>query len=253
MRFERGGWSEPPAEITLGPTDVHVWRAGLVQPDNARHELVHILSADERKRMSGFRHERDRQRFAVAHGILRALLSAYVQIPPADLQLLSGAHGKPYLGDLHGGENARFSMAHSGDSALFAFARDREVGVDLEEIDGRSIDPFLAERFFAHGEQRSILARPRIERPLAMVRLWTLKEAYLKAVGVGLSQPLDSFEVCLDGDAPRVAARPEWSLTELAMGPQYVAALCAEGPELQVSCWDWSTSLRVPPRHWEAA
>jgi 4'-phosphopantetheinyl transferase len=246
-------WFAPPSDVALAAPDVHVWRADLAQPDDTRRKLTHLLDSGERKRMSGFRQERDRRRFAVTHGVLRTLLEAYLQIPAADIRFSLGPHDKPYVVEMRSVGQIRFSLAHSGDTALFAFAKDREVGVDLEEIDTRLLEPFLAERFFAPGEQRWILGRPRIERPLATLQLWTLKEAFLKATGAGLSQTLDSFEVRVDGDTPRIPAQPGWSLTELILGPQYVAALCSEGPPPGISCFDWTASFSASSRHWEAA
>jgi 4'-phosphopantetheinyl transferase len=245
MEPDHTPWHAAPSTVGLAPHQVHVWRAPLAVTERAQHDLWELLDADERERANRFRNERDRRRFVVAHGILRALLAGYAAVPPAELRILSGAHGKPHVGHAHRGAALGFNIAHSGDLALLAFATGRELGVDLEEIDAGTTDPSLAERFFAPGERRSISARPPEERPRTFARLWTLKEAYMKATGLGMSQALNSFEVQLDSGAPALVEAPGadpargWSLRELNVGGQYAGALCVEGAAWDLCCWNW--------------
>ena len=235
-----------PPSIALGPNQVHVWQASLTLPDRASRDLRALLSPEERARAERYRGERDRQRYAVAHGVLRLLLSRYLTVPPAELRFVAGPHGKPDLAAPSGDRPLRFNLAHSGELALFAFAVGREVGVDLEVINPRTVDPVIAERFFAPAESRRIVAQPPAERSHLFARFWTLKEAYLKAVGIGLTQPLHGFEIGLDGDVPCLVAALEsdhtaapWSMRELSVGPEYAAALCVEGTGWELSRREW--------------
>src|SRR4029077_2455201 len=145
---------------------------------------------------------RDRQRFAVAHGVLRLLLSRYLTLPPAELRFVAGPHGKPDLAEPLRDRALRFNLAHSGEVALFAFAEGREVGVDLELINTRTADPAIAERLSTPAEWSRIVAQPPAERSHMFARFWTLKEAYLKAVGIGLTHPLHGFAHGLEGRGP---------------------------------------------------
>lgn len=238
---------------TNGRNQVQVWRASLALRDDTRRELWTLLSAEERAQSDRYKSVRDQKRFAAAHGVLRLLLARYLAVPAAEVRFVTGAHGKPYVIGLNGaGGSLRFNLAHSGEMALFVFAENREVGVDLEEIDARTARPALAERFFAPGERSSILARTPDERPHYFARLWTLKEAYLKALGLGLTQPLDSFEIGLENDIPSlVAGVPggrtpvDWSLRELDVGPQYAAALCVEGTDWELCSREWVPARSV--------
>ena len=235
-------------------TQVQVWRASLALRNDTRRELWSLLSAEERAQADRYKSERDQRRFAAAHGVLRLLLGRYLEVAPAELRFVTGAHGKPGVvtPKRNGDPALRFNLAHSGEMGLFVFAKDREVGVDLEEIDARTARPALAERFFAPGERSSILARTPDERPQYFARLWTLKEAYLKALGLGLTQPLDSFEIGLENDVPRLVAglngqhgAVDWTLRELNMGPQYAAALCVEGTDWELCSREWKPSRSV--------
>lgn len=232
--------------ITLGRNQVHVWQASLTLPDRAWRDLWALLDKNERAQADRYHSERDRQRYSIAHGILRRLLSRYVAVPPTDIRFLVGAHGKPDLAQSSGDRALRFNIAHSGELALFAFAEDREVGVDVEVINSRAADPAIAERFFAPAEWRRIVAQPPADRPLMFARFWTLKEAYLKALGIGLTQPLNGFEISLDGDVPSLVSamgaedtKSSWTLSELSVGPQYAAALCVEGTGWELVRRDW--------------
>jgi 4'-phosphopantetheinyl transferase len=128
---------------------------------------------------------------------------------------------------------------------LAAFVLGREVGVDLEELKPVADFAGIAERFFSPAENRALLALPAESRDAAFFTCWTRKEAYIKAVGEGLSIPLDSFDVTLaPGDPPRLlATRAEpggemrWSLHELHPGPGFVGALAVEAPAPEVRCF----------------
>jgi len=140
-------------------------------------------------------------------------------------------------------------MAHAGDLALFVFTKRREVGVDVERIDAQRMSVSVAQRFLAPGEARYIAASPADDQTRVFARTWTLKEAYLKAKGRGLSEPLNGFEITFtDGDPCLVtqpalgASQPAWHLCELDVGTGYAAAVCAEGKVGNVTCWQWGWS-----------
>jgi 4'-phosphopantetheinyl transferase len=260
-------WGPPPADLALSSDDVHVWRASLDQPAWRLERLAQMLSADERAKAERFYFERDRKRFIVSQGLLRTILSRYLTIEPNQLQFCYGRRGKPALAQMFGGGTLRFNMSHSHGLALYAIARDRKIGVDLERIRPILDAEQIAERFFSAQENAIFCVLPPSQKLKAFFNCWTRKEAYLKATGDGLARPLDQFNVSLapgesarllhvEGD-PQEAAR--WSLQALTPAPGYVAALAVEGHGWRLACWQWpeymdavADALGCPPQAGES-
>jgi 4'-phosphopantetheinyl transferase len=226
-----GGWKVPALPLAA----IHVWQVSLVVPESSFLEFSNLLSQDERERASRFHFERDARKFTVARGSTRSILSAYVKQARPDLQFTYSQHGKPSIGGASG--EIRFSVSHSGDFALVAVTCGREVGVDIEKIREDVETDKLAERFFSEAERLAIRALPAERRVPAFFRCWSCKEAFLKAQGVGLSRPLDSFDVEVDADRPArlLATRPSadearrWLLYDIEAPAGYAAAAAAEG------------------------
>ena len=244
----RTSWHPPPPTLPLGRDEVHVWRASLDPPASKAQTLQSTLATDELERAERYHFQRDRRRFIVARGVLRAILGRYTGMEPLQLRFCYGFRGKPMLAREHGTSSLRFNVSHSCDLALYAVTRDRKVGIDLERIQPDLTGEELAERFFSPREVAILRALPRDEQPQAFLSCWTRKEAYIKARGDGLALPLDRFDVSfgpgepaallgVKGD-PQEAAR--WSLQELEPGPGYVAALAVEGHDWQLRCWQWT-------------
>ena len=241
-------WLPPKSNLRLSSNEVHVWRAALDQPFTHVQELSQILSDDERRRAKRFHFERDRKRFIVSHGILRSIIGRYLSIEPSQLQFCYGLQGKPYLTEIFTDSNLRFNLAHSGELALYAFTRGREIGIDLERVRTDLACEQIAVQFFSRREITMLMAVPESLRQKAFFDGWTRKEAFIKAIGEGLSLPLDSFDVSLSpGESPallqvRVDSREalHWSLRDLNLGHDYIASLAVEGHDWQLTLWDWS-------------
>jgi 4'-phosphopantetheinyl transferase len=238
-------WRPPPAGVELPADEVHVWRASLSQPPERLERWRGALAPDERERAARFHFERDRRRFVAARGQLREVLSRYAGLAAGDLRFLYASHGKPYLADESGGAWLRFNVSHAGELALYAVARGRELGVDIEEVRADVEHEEIAGQFFSAPEAAALRALAAGLRREAFFLCWTRKEAYIKGIGEGLSLPLDSFDVSLTpgepaallavrGDA-REAAR--WTLKDLDVGPGYHAALVAEGRDWDLQRW----------------
>lgn len=202
-----------------------------------------------------FHFEQDRKRFIVGRGVLRTILALYLGTEPSRLQFCYGPHGKPYLADRLGDATLRFNLAHSHELALYAFTRGREIGVDLEYIRYMPGVEQIAARFFSTRENAVLHALPTSQKQEAFFNCWTLKEAYIKAIGNGLAQPLDKFDVSLAPGEPArllsVEGAPEeasrWSLKALTPAPGYVAALAVEGHDWRLTYWQFpeSTSASI--------
>ncbi len=189
---------------------IDVWRGELDQEPQVLQRLETFLSADERRRASLFRFDRDRARYVVGRGLLRALLGRYLAVDPARLRFLYSIHQKPSLG----GRGPAFNLAHSEATALFAFSPSFDVGIDVELFRSEFEGDRIAKRFFSPAEVDALQALPEEERGVAFLTCWTRKEAFLKARGDGLTLALDSFDVSLAPNAPAALLRTGWSSTE---------------------------------------
>jgi 4'-phosphopantetheinyl transferase len=228
---------DPPTEL------VHVWRADLAIAARSLDELQTTLSGEELARAARFYFPRDRRRFIASHAIVRDLLGGYLDAAPGALEFSSNEYGKPALtGNLRGALS--FNLSHSGEQVLLALSRGREVGIDIEQFIPARTDSAIAENYFSPAEVARLHALPAELRPRAFFNCWTRKEAYIKARGMGLAIPLDSFDVSLAPDEPAallrtpVSAGPEtWQLRHVELGPEYIGALVASGV-------GWSFELR---------
>ena len=243
-------WFPPPERLTLDSSAVHVWRTSLDESASQVDHFERTLAVDERSRAGRFYFRRDRERFIVARGILRAILGGYLNRAPESLSFSYSSYGKPSLVSESGAEAIRFNISHSHGTALYVVTRGREIGVDLELIrDGLEIEQ-IAERFFARSEISALCALPAELKRLAFFLCWTRKEAYIKARGEGLSMPLDQFEVSLvPGEtAALVSVQRDsneafrWSLQDLFPAADYAAALAIEGHDWSLACWQWQPS-----------
>jgi 4'-phosphopantetheinyl transferase len=240
-------WLTPPDITILTDDEVHVWRADLSLSSLRLQALQDILAPDEQARAASFHLQKDQARFIAARGLLRVLLSRYLDLEPAHITFSYGGYGKPALTNALGQEIVSFNMSHSGQLALYAITRGRKIGVDVECLQtGFAFDP-IAERFFSPREVAALRALPPEVRPGAFFNGWTRKEAFIKARGQGLSLPLNQFEVSLAPGEPArllyVAETPweaaRWSLQALEAGDGYAAAVAVEGHDWRLKCWQW--------------
>jgi 4'-phosphopantetheinyl transferase len=200
----------------------------------SRKRLSALLSEPERARASRFRVQAARNGFIVSRGVLRQILGDELDCAPESLEFGEGEYGKPFLAGRHLGCGLEFNVAHSGEVLLYAVARGRVVGVDVERH-RQSLDvEKLAERYFAPGEVKRLLADGAVEDRLDnFYRCWTRKEAYLKALGTGLTTKLDAFEVTLlRGEPPRLLSTDVsgdapglWQFLDVPVPAGYTAAL----------------------------
>ncbi len=236
--------------IQLPGDEVQVWRVDLDAICNEELRWQKSLSPDEQKRAGRFHFARDRQRFIAARSVLRMILGSYLKINPAALIFSYSKKGKPSLALAHTGNNIMFNASHSHGTALLAFDRGREIGVDVEQI-RQDFDPAaIAQRFFSVAEQQELAGVPADDKVEAFFRCWTRKEAYIKATGDGLSLPLSQFDVALGRSEENalLATRPDpgererWLLREVPAGSGYVAAVCVEGKDWKLKHWLHSPS-----------
>jgi 4'-phosphopantetheinyl transferase len=230
---------------------VSVLAFGLDHPHAVIRRMEEILSPDELERAGRFVYQGLRHRYIAGRAGLRLALGAVLDRPAASLRFDYGARGKPVL--LEGAPALRFNLSHSEARALLAVTLDAEVGVDIEAVSTDVELDDMANRFFSPRERVEYRRFPDAERSRAFFRCWTRKEAIIKAVGDGLSLPLDRFDVSIGDDSPRVLRfldrfRPDdWSLFHLEPGPGFAGAVAvrANGFHVQSARWDVVASLHA--------
>jgi 4'-phosphopantetheinyl transferase len=229
-------WPDAPRHPHLQGNEVQVWRLNVTAPASCRLDGADLLSGDEQTRAARLRFVRDRDRFRRSRAALRLLLAAYTGIDPAQVLFRQSDHGKPYLDPDGRSPDIRFNVSHSRDMALFAVAWQREVGIDVEYI--RPLDDLgaLMTQICTAEEQAELDAVSAAERGRAFLRLWTYKEACMKAAGMGLLAAPDQIQVA-GGRSTIQVGSISYSVNEVPVPAHYTAALAVEGPALAVRHW----------------
>ena len=241
-------WQQLRGDYELPEDEIHVWRATLDGSSVRAAPLRQILSTEERARADRFHFDRDRMRFTIGRGLLRLLLGHCLGRAAHRVTFEYSSFGKP---SLPAGQSVQFNVSHSGALILVAIARGRVLGVDVEQIRADMATAQIAQEFFSAIECRALATLPDSLQCDAFFSCWTRKEAYIKAIGEGLSMPLDQFDVAfLPGEEPRLLeTRPEpaeasrWTLRSLEPGAGYKGAIVAEGAGWTLRCWDWCGEL----------
>ena len=240
-------WSQAPKDLIVAENEVHVWRVQLELPLSKVQELRGILTDDEVERANRFACEIDRQRFIVARGTLRSILSRYITIYPGHLRFHSNQYGKPCLAPEFSTHLLNFNLSHSASMALYAITRNVEIGIDVERVRSDFEYEEVAERFFSASDVAGLRLIPTEQRLEAFYNCWTRKEAYIKANGKGLSLPLDSFDVSFAPWEPSILLikdepqeNSHWTLLDLQPGPGYVGALAVKRIGCRLRYWDWN-------------
>lgn len=238
-------WRPAVPSPTLEAGSVDVWRVALDRDPGTVAEFRTLLSLDERQRADRFHFPVHRNRFTVGRGVLRRVLGRYLDLPPSSLQFAYGEHGKPCLVASSRRQDLEFNVSHAADVALLGITRRRPLGIDIEEIRRDDDLGKLAERYFSPREVVALRALPPALRRTGFFDCWTRKEAYIKAVGAGLTMPLDGFSVSLSPGEPAALLHAEgdpdagarWTFRELDVGDRFRAALAVKEPINSLNGW----------------
>ena len=189
------------AAVALGD-DVHLWYvlSDGVRDTGTLERFAALMAPEERARHDRFVFEKDRHQFLVTRGVIRTLIGRYLGVDPADCAFVANEYGRPSL-SRPADTGLAFNISHTNGIVVCALAREPELGVDVEDA-SRATGLELARRFFSADEADALDALPRDERPGRFFDYWTLKEAYIKARGQGLSLPLDGFSMQLAAGGP---------------------------------------------------
>ncbi len=238
-------WFQPPLNLKLSSQEVHVWRVFIDTEDSIVKKLQLLLSADECSKAARFRFEKDSAKYIVARGTLRIILSHYLDKKPEELKFLYNQYGKPALYSSDTTQSINFNLSHSYGLALIAVAQNRDIGVDIEYIRTNFDYEEIAKRFFSPTEKAVWRSLPTSVKQEAFFNCWTRKEAYIKAKGMGLSLPLNEFDVSFKpGELAALLnttwdeqEASRWLLQEITPAPDYIAALAVEVSNYQLQCW----------------
>lgn len=193
MDSEKIPWKSPFEESPLTRNVVHIWRVDLDESLENVHTFFNTLSIDEQNRAGRFHFDKDKNRFVITRGILRSLLGHYLELSPAKVCLSYNSYGKPILDVPTANEPLCFNVSYSRGVAIFALTVNANIGVDVEFMEEKFPTSEVAERFFSRGESATVQGLPERQKTETFFRLWTQKEAYVKAVGKGLTHPLPEF------------------------------------------------------------
>lgn len=229
-------------DLSLQPSELHVWSVRKSNHENRLQVYWDVLDNKERDRALTFRFLKDRHCFIIARGILRTLLGAYLKMAPGQVKFQFCKYGKPYINHF---SQLRFNISHSGDMILLGFVKKHIIGIDIEytkrEVDVKNI----AELFFSEEETTSLFALDEAYQMQAFYNCWTRKEAFIKAVGSGLSFPLDQFVVSLDTTKKATLIETKWDkkekdkwiLNTITPGKDYIGAVSVKGNISNIQSW----------------
>ena len=239
-------WHLPPPDLKLLAGQLHIWRVAQDVPAASLGVYWPLLSADEQARAARFRFDRDRTFYIVARGVLRILLGRYLSLAPEGIAFVYSPYDKPALA-AEISRGLSFNVSHSGGVALLVFGYEAVVGIDVEKQRPLPDGSQIARHYFSQHENNIFHSLPAAQQNEAFFNCWTRKEAYIKAIGEGLSCPLDLFDVTLaPGEPARLLrirgdeqAAAAWSLYSFAPQAGYTAALAAVGRHWHLSFWQW--------------
>lgn len=224
--------------------DVHIWFCSLQQPLETVQQLAAALSTDEKERSQRLHFHEHRNYYIAGRGILRCLIAYYTGMAPEQVCFDYTSNGKPFLMNPTGGNQLNFNLSHSGQLVVYVFTLNRRVGVDIEQLRFISEIEQIAVSNFSREEYLELLEVVESAQLKAFFNCWTRKEAFIKAIGDGISFPLDQFTVSLKPGEPAQILNvhgskkeaASWSMFELPLVDDYAAALAVEGIDCKISC-----------------
>jgi len=242
MSTEQGIWRQPPGDLTLSESEVHLWKSRITDYETDA-ELFYSgsLPSDEKEKADNIPSRENRKAYIISRGILRTVLSEYLKAMPVDIVLEYNEHGKPSIADRLNPQNVKFNLSHSNELILYAVAKNKEVGIDVEYM--RDIDRAerIIERFFSPEQKDFYNSQSESMKKTAFFRLWTRREAYGKAMGRGFSVPAVDCGIPLmrsDGKPASVhVVSGKWSIYDLEQDDDYVSAVTVEGRIRRIECF----------------
>lgn len=236
--------------LALEQGQVDLWFARTNAPELIlkRNCFESLLGDEERRQLDELQDPEHRQEYLVSRALLRNALSHYAHLPPEAWRFSSNRFGKPQLtAQASDAAPLQFNVAHTHGLSICAVSSTASVGVDIEHHTDNAGLLAVADDYFSPAEVAELRALPAAEQAAGFFRYWTLKEAFIKAKGEGLSIPLDSFSFSVNGDGlefhPPVdaaASRENWFFELMCLSDSYTAALAVSQPVSQLRFFEYS-------------
>lgn len=217
----------PLSDCNLKNNRVDIWQYSLVNEFSSASSL---LNEEELHRAGRFHFARHRRRFTVAHAMLRLILAHYLKLPPSLLSFSNNQYGKPQL---RNASTLQFNLSHSGELALLAIGSGFPLGIDLEFFSARPYEG-IAQQLFSCTEIKALDETSRNMKPFIFFHIWSQKEAFIKACGLGLSYPTQQFDVPILPGEKRIINdalhQKQWEMISFMPQAACQAALCYNPP-----------------------
>ena len=231
--------------------EIHVWQLKLPQKEKLVRQYYNLLSEDEKIRAGKYAFDEDRNNFITSRWVLRTLIGKYLNINPESIKFSYTHYGKPFLDNQKYPLGLNFNLSDTKGLVIYAFTLKNEIGVDVEAIREIKDMEEVAARFFSIPEAEKLKLVPFGERDEAFLSCWTLKEAYIKAIGEGLSCPLDQFDMSFSKDKKPALLSAKWDESEKGRwqmyrieSPEgYIASLAIEGKNHRLIYKDFENEI----------
>jgi len=236
-------WQQTPKTLDLSSDHIDIWLCHLKDLSKNIDEFYSLLAKDERERADKLKIEDKRKQYIITRGSLRQRLGSLTNLEPKDFVFEYMEHGKPVLANDPRYADITFNISHSNDFSLIAITLKQVIGIDIEKINPDSDHQQLVTRFFSMVEQSEFQALPEKIKAKAFCACWTRKEAFIKAVGDGVSYGLDNFDVSIDPEnqSSKINLHQDsdetWSVHHLPINDDYIGCLVSNSDDVNVRCW----------------
>lgn len=225
-------WKHPPQDLNINSQEVHIWKSNLEQSSINLENSFNILNEAEKNKAKRFHFEKHQKRYIIARSSLKRILSLYLAINPQEIEFHYNDYGKPHLLEKINRINLQFNISHSENIAIYGINCRNLIGVDVEYIRPISDAENLAKRFFSQKEYEYIGKLPSEEKNREFFKFWTAKEAYLKAIGKGISGGLEKVEISTE-DPVKFITLPDchninYNLSYLTPHQNYLGAIAIQ-------------------------
>ncbi|EAZ94199.1 4'-phosphopantetheinyl transferase family protein [Crocosphaera chwakensis] len=236
-------WKSPSKNLNINSQEVHIWKKNLEQSSINVQKSFKILNEDEKDKAQRFRFEKHQKRFTIARSSLKQILSYYLLISPQEIEFEYNDYGKPKLLDKINKLGLQFNVSHSEDIAIYGITCHSLIGVDIEYIRPMPEAENLAKRFFSKQEYEYISLLSSAEKEREFFKLWTVKEAYLKAIGKGISGGLEKVEISPNEPIKFLNLpgfnREIWQIFSFIPEDHYLAAIVFKGEYYRIDYWQF--------------
>ena len=241
-------WQTHPKDLCLTPDHIDLWLTSLDLPSDIVSEYFELLDEQEQGRVTKYKSSKRSNEFIITRGLLRKIIATLFSISPVSFRFKYTDKEKPFLTTDIFDVPLSFNISHSYNNAIIAIGLDRDLGVDIEKIRHNINFKKLAERFFSQKESQNLNNYPDEEIPSVFFSCWSRKEAFVKALGDGISFGLSDFSVSITPDLDNIkletaydpADARHWSITNIPTGQGYAAAICSNRPNYKLRLWQAS-------------